>query len=404
MSSPLTPSEQFTHDLCKQSFLSLWCYNNPLGKKGKELCDVLLVCDPDIVVFSVKEIAIQDADDHVDHDRWQRKAVDASLKQLYGASKWVQSASHVIHADGTQGIPLPPSDKRRIHRVAVAFGSGGECSISSGDFGKGHVHVFTEQTLIEIITELDTISDFVHYLSAKESFLTNNGGIVINGTEADLLGVYIHSGRTFPENADFLMIGSGIWEEIRSKPEFKARKVEDRESYKWDHLIEVLAGNEGHDHPEYGLELTDRELVVRGMAREDRFCRRLLSNAFVEFLRDAKAGKTRSRIAQSPSRCLYVFAYFAKNEQREVRLHELYARCMIARAKVEDASDVVVGIGFNEFDPAIGSATDLIYLQVNTSNNDWRQKSQQLEDDFGYFKGRPLKRIPANEFPIPEAN
>lgn len=404
MSAPLTPSEQFTHKLCSQSFLSLWCYNNPLGKKSKELCDVLVVCDPDIVVFSVKEVALEDPDDRVHHERWQRKAVDASLKQLYGASKWLHSASHVIHADGTQGIPLPPSDKRRIHRVAVAFGSRGECSIGSGDFGKGHVHVFPEHTLIDILTELDTITDFVHYLTAKESFLTNNGGIVINGTEADLLGLYIHAGRTFPENADFLMIEPGIWDEVRSKPEFKARKLADRESYKWDYLIEVLAGNQGHDHPEFGLELSDREFVVRGMAREGRFCRRLLSNAFVEFLRDAKAGKTRSRIAQSPSRCLYVFAYFAKDEQREVRLHELYARCMIARAKIEDASDVVIGIGFNEFDPAIGSATDLIYLQVNASNNEWRQEAQQLEDGYGYFKGRPMQHISADEFPIQESD
>ncbi|MBC7852601.1 MAG: hypothetical protein IAF94_04115 [Pirellulaceae bacterium] len=253
MSAPLTPSELFTHKVCTDSFLSLWCHNNPLGKTGKELCDVLVVCDPDIVVFSVKEIELGDPEDHVQHERWQRKAVDASVKQLYGASKWLQRASHVIHADGSKGIPLPSTDKRRIHRVAVAFGSGGHCSISSGDFGKGHVHLFTETTLIDIITELDTITDFVKYLSAKESFLTNCGGIIMNGNEADLLGVYLHGRRTFPDKADFLLIESGIWEEICAKPEFKARKDADVESYKWDHLIERLAGNEGHDHPEYGL-------------------------------------------------------------------------------------------------------------------------------------------------------
>jgi hypothetical protein len=399
MSAPLTASEQFTHNLCTKSFLSLWCFNNPLGKKNKELCDVLVVCDPDIVVFSVKEVTLEDPDDHVHQERWLRKAVDDSLKQLYGAAKWLQSASHVIHTDGTTGIPLPPTETRRIHRIAIAFGSGGECSIHSGDFGKGHVHVFTEGTLVEILTELDTITDFVHYLTAKEAFLANRGAILINGTESDLLGVYIHAGRAFPEKADFLMIESGIWNEIRSKPEFKARKIEDAESYKWDDLIEILTGNQGHDHPEFGLNLTDREFVVRGMAREDRFCRRVLSKAFVDFLRDAMAGKTRSRIIQSPSQRLYVFAYFAKNEVRERRLHELYARCLIARHKLDDASDVVIGVGFNEFDPAIGSATDLIYVQVNTSNSDWRQEAQKLENDFGYFKGRPMQRVHADEFP-----
>lgn len=403
MSAPLTPSEQFTHDLCTQSFLSLWCYNNPLGKKHKELCDVLVVCEPDIVVFSVKEIELGDADSQTHHERWQRKAVDASLKQLYGACKWLHSATHVIHADGTQGIPLPELDVRRVHRVAVAFGSGGQCSISSGDFGKGHVHVLTEQTLTDILSELDTISDFVHYLAAKESFLTDCGGIVINGSEADLLGVYIHGGRAFPANADFLMIEPGIWDEIQSKPEFRARKVEDRESYKWDHLIEVLGGTEGKDHPEFGLEPTDREFVVRGMAREDRFCRRLLANGLVQFLTDAKAGITRSRIVQSPSKCIYVFAYFAKDEEHAIRVHELYARCMIARAKITDAADAVIGVGFNEFDPAVGSATDFVYLQVNTSTDEWQQEARDLEDEYGYFKGRPMQRIPADEFPVSDS-
>ena len=157
MFTPVTRSEEFTHYLCVRSFLSLWCYNNPLGKKGKELCDVLVVCDPDVIVFSVKEVTLGNPDRQVNHERWQRKAVDASIKQLTGASKWLKSASHVIKADGTQGVPLPKIDSRRVHRIAVAFGSEGECLISSGDFGDGHVHVFTEQTLVDVLTELDTI-------------------------------------------------------------------------------------------------------------------------------------------------------------------------------------------------------------------------------------------------------
>ena len=87
MSGPLTPSERFTRDICTQSFLSLWCYNNPIGKKNKELCDVLVVCDPDIVCFSVKEITLEDGDNEIHQERWKRKAIDASLKQLYGAAK-----------------------------------------------------------------------------------------------------------------------------------------------------------------------------------------------------------------------------------------------------------------------------------------------------------------------------
>lgn len=131
-----------------------------------------------------------------------------------------------------------------------------------------------------------------------------------------------------------------------SKPE----KLKTPKVTKWDHLIEVLAGNQGHDDSEFGLDLTDREFAVRGMARETGSavdCFPTVSLISFEMPRRER----RVRIMQSPSQCLYVFAYFAKDEKRELRLHELYMRCLIARHKVKNASDVIIGIAFNEFDP-----------------------------------------------------
>ena len=98
-----------------------------------------------------------------------------------------------------------------------------------------------------------------------------------------------------------------------------------------------------------------------------------------------------------------MLTYFAKGEDRDVRLRELASRCLIARNKFEEAADSVTGIGFNEFDPAIGSATDLIYMSIDTSNGEWRQEAKQLENDCEYFKRRPKERIPADEFPIRKA-
>jgi len=49
--APLNRSEAFVLGVCQQSFLSLWCYNNPRSKPGKELCDILVICDPDVIVI-----------------------------------------------------------------------------------------------------------------------------------------------------------------------------------------------------------------------------------------------------------------------------------------------------------------------------------------------------------------
>lgn len=80
---PFTPSEALVAELCQRSFLSLWSTANPLGRQAKELCDAIVVCGRDVVLFSVKEIALKETGEvEVDWDRWRRKAVDASAKQL----------------------------------------------------------------------------------------------------------------------------------------------------------------------------------------------------------------------------------------------------------------------------------------------------------------------------------
>ena len=59
----MTPSEQLVFDLCKRSALSLWSYPNPRRVDGRELCDVLVVFGGSAVIFSVKEIALNEQAD-----------------------------------------------------------------------------------------------------------------------------------------------------------------------------------------------------------------------------------------------------------------------------------------------------------------------------------------------------
>jgi hypothetical protein len=59
-----TPSERILAQLCEGTFLNLWSYPNlykDQGKKGgnsdgKELCDLLVVCGNDVIIFSDKSI------------------------------------------------------------------------------------------------------------------------------------------------------------------------------------------------------------------------------------------------------------------------------------------------------------------------------------------------------------
>src|SRR5713101_116855 len=130
----MTDSERVVYELIKKSFLSFWSYPNPLNARRRELCDVLVVCDPDIIIFSIKEIEYKDTGrPTVDVERWKRKAIDASSKQVYGAERQLVTQSEVITSDGKVALPFPAGANKNIYRVAVALGSKEKVPLIFGD-------------------------------------------------------------------------------------------------------------------------------------------------------------------------------------------------------------------------------------------------------------------------------
>ncbi|SRR6266851_771167 len=288
----LNETEQFVYQVCRKSFLSLWSYANPQGKTpGKELCDILVVCEPDIIIFSVKEISFTEGvDESVNQARWFKRAIEESVKQIYGAERWITSATYVIKSDGVKGLPFPNAASRRVHRVAVALGGKDKVWKSFGDFGKGFVHVFDERSLHTVMTELDTITDFIKYLSDKEAFYRSGALTIFDGSgEEDLVALYLHFNRQFLSSQeqgqpDTIILDDDLWETFRRKPEYRRKKEADRASRSWDSLLEVYCHDVLNEHLEVGSSPSDLEKVARTMAREGRFNRRLLGSSLNEFM------------------------------------------------------------------------------------------------------------------------
>jgi len=164
-------SEQIVMEFCHRTFFSLWSYSQPQGKnKSKELCDILVICEPDVIIISVKEVEFKDSGNYnINVERWHRDAIEISRKQLYGAERRIGQTSHVIMKNGEPGLPFPEASDMRVHRIAVALGGKEKVPIYFGDFGKGFIHVFDEKSLFILISELNTIEDFVNYLVDKEN-------------------------------------------------------------------------------------------------------------------------------------------------------------------------------------------------------------------------------------------
>lgn len=395
----LNSSEELVYNLCKNSFLSLWTYPNPKGKGNKELCDMLVVYGPNIIIFSVKEIHPTNSGNiAIDWERWRNKAIKKSCKQIYGAERQIDAASCVKSANGDNGLPFPDKSCRKIYRIAVALGGKGEMPISFGDFGKGFVHVFDDISFDIIIKELDTIKDFIKYLEDKEVFIKIGKDIVFEGHEEDLLALYLYNGRKFPEDCNSLIINDGLWEQICVEPEYIAKKVDDQISYMWDRLIESLC----HDFYEGSLirgnNLSEIDIVTRIMADENRFSRRTLSNDFTEFIRLNAESKIRSRCVLCNSGICYVFLACPHEEERKYRLAELAARCHIIRGLYQNYK-TVIGIATEEYKKGKGYSLDVIYYSKDIWTEEDKEQMDYLQRECGYFSEPQINHVHEDEYP-----
>jgi hypothetical protein len=401
----LTRSEQLVHALASDAFLSLWTYPNPIGKdKSKELCDVLVVCRPDIIIFSVKEIELKkDGDPDTQIDRWKRRAVDDSVSQIYGAERRLGSTEHVVTADGSKGVDLGPTANRVTHRVAVAIGSSGSVPLESKDYGSGFVHVFDEETLLILLQELDTITDFVEYLTAREKLITENRTGVIVGSEEDLLAAYffgVHSFDGLTEGEHDLKVIVGSWSEFTQLPEYQRKKAADRVSYVWDSLISKVHEDYAAGAMEFGSDLASIDTVTRIMARESRFDRRYLSEAFTEFMDDPTK---KSRMVLGNSGIGYVFLKQKHEEPREERVAELQARAFVVRDLMENQGrpGPVVGVATEIPEEGSGFSLDLLLVDIPEWTDELRTWAARARDELGLFKKPDFIHRSGDEFPRP---
>jgi hypothetical protein len=405
-------TEELVYSLCRNSFLSLWSYANPRGKAGKELCDILVVCEPDVIIFSVKEIAFSEAGDTaVNQKRWSKRAIDESVKQIYGAERWINSATHVIRSDGTNGLAFPEPARRRVHRVAVALGGEGKVWNSFGDFGKGFVHVFDERSLGIVMTELDTITDFIKYLSDKEAFY-RRGGLTIfdGGGEEDLLAMYLHFNRAFPRDPELdepstIILDNDLWESFSRKPEYRRKKDADGPSYSWDSLLEVYCHDVLNEHLEVGSSATELEKVARTMARETRFNRRLLGSSLSDFMRRSdprtpQQERVRSRMVPSPSGVVYVLLTRPHGYERELRAKELWLRCYVARGNNPYEYETVIGIATEEPVRGKGFTLDTVFFWQKDWAADDEKKAKQIQKELGYFEKPNQIKLHVDEYPV----
>lgn len=219
-------SERRLLELCRSLSPAPLIVQHPRFKAGNvehELCDVLIVDNATIIMFSDKAgMYHSDKQTDIAWGRWYKKRIASSIQQLRGAEKTLQRGTTVFTRFGVKrtllNISLPAYEKADILLIAVARGASRAIQqfkaqdstsifLSSRlqdekahgdtpftyhrlDDGGRYVHLLDEAVLEHLFHEMKQLPKLISYLQQKERFLCANAGKLFPG-EDSLLGHYL---------------------------------------------------------------------------------------------------------------------------------------------------------------------------------------------------------------------
>lgn len=411
--------ERLVAKLCDNTFLKLWSYPNPYNSKKQELCDLLVVFENKVFIFSVKDIEYNSSiEKNIAWKRWKKRAIDESIKQVNGAERWIKNYPDKIYLDMNCTIKFPieiPKNNLEIYKIIVALGVEDACKKDSPNnitgalaiayceksaklkdepfrviFDKTEkIHVLDSYNLDIILNELDTISDISQYFQAKEKLIDKLSALVYCGEE-DLLGNYLQKHKEFsnldvslPKDVEVVFVKEGGWQKFIKSFAYKSWKKSLNVSYNWDNLLQLAS--------EYALndKLEGSGLVFQGksalyeMAKEPRNMRKILSQKIIKAENKKYKNKDISIIVMKSSiKDVYyiIFQYSLKNndkEKREIVKKILSALCVTFTDKETNAKKIV-GIALNSLTNQKNTFADFALLDCEQITEEIKKSFKEL--------------------------
>lgn len=386
-------AEKAIHEVAQRSFFTDWCFANPTykaGKQKKELCDLLVVFDDITIIVQVKNCVVEDG-------AFKQSDVEDNLVQVMGARRNLVKIKRPIVLTNPRRTPshFDPGQINRLYLVSIMLGA----PTRPSEFARvidGHiVHMFNGAFFELMISELDTIADFVHYLDEKEQFLRtaqSRGQVVrVLGGEQNLMAAYLIHGRNLQNDHPhpILDIPGDLWTLFSSSAEYDLRAAANKQSYWWDHLIDI-AHEKRDEH---------YELIARELAKHNRLARRHIANRYRHdydnAIADSQCDMLRSVLYTGIS--TYCFLFIDEKFSKEHRKNELALLCEYARGRFRD-NRLVVGIA-SEKKVSPQYNYQFVYYDVPEWTEALERRYQQLSEA-GYLSKAAERHTRVFEYPV----
>ena len=433
-SAGLTPSEKKLAALGYHTFLRLWSYPNPykMQLNGKELCDLLIVFENHIIIFSDKECAYGNSGNaQVDWRRWYKKAIQKSAEQLVGAKSWITRYPDRISVDAkcSKALPLKIeiTSDTKFHLVAIAHGASEECKkyFSGGDgglcisnriVGKMHtnekcepfyigkvfdipenfIHVFDDASYANVLSELDTIQVFLRYLDARRELLLTKK--VLAESENNILaqhlqGVILNNPYALEkicQDYSEIHFSGCMLDAVRQSHQYLDYRKDVEISYFWDNLLQNTFSfiENGLSAMTTSPTIQEQSQLFKWMARADRAHRRCLSEGFLSFFTSVCNEDRGTRVLYYPDEpdiCYFLLLlprrkHWQESDYRKVRLQMLEEYCTIVKADYPQISHII-GVA-HESAKSDYSSEDFIYLDVSEWSSEQQADALLLKKEY----------------------
>lgn len=456
----VTSSEEKLIDLADSAFLGLWAYPNVYNdegiskkKTGNEMCDLLIVFDNHIIIFSDKSIIFnENKSTEIAWARWFKKSVVESCTQLFGAEKFIKDHPDRIFLDKKCSDKLPVSvDKSfTFHLVAVTnnisspalkyfdkFEKGSSSTLINtykydafeclqhpfcvGDLypEKTFVHVLDETSLSLLLTELNTVTDFIAYLTEKERVI-RSGLLVLSAGEEETLAVYLMGNKKIVSDDiiktnQSILIPEGEWESYKITFNYNYDCSLKKGSIFWDGLIQnfstsILSAKVGF-FENYDFKI--HELGVRELAKESRKSRYYLSktheNKFITTQEKLRTSRMMESLDEKGK--FYLFLFFPHDEKlsyHEYRLNRIaYVEAYIKVAFIKYRSVKKLIVLATEPQNSKRRSEDLIYTTYTGKySKEEKEEAKTLSKEYKIlsdFLPETVKQISAPLMSAPKA-
>lgn len=306
-------AEDLVEQICHKIFLADFTVRNPKFLKSgaeKEAADFLVPFGSSLLAFQVKskkETKSAFGKNEKDFGRIEGKISDGidQLKTI----KRALNAGHLKTITNGAGINLPFEGDNNTKLIGLVilelfgeeqFGEDERTTIYNGYSLRNDIptHIFTREVFDTIASEIDTIPDFISYLTARQTFY-EKGALSPATHELDFLTLF----KTQPEviekvtrgEIDVVVVTDDLWKEYRSQhlDLITGRDSRNRPSFLIDEVIKWLHTSIGYD-PGTG-DPTGRSEPTKGtiekycgaifeLASIPRILRRMVGEKFLEKL------------------------------------------------------------------------------------------------------------------------